>query len=140
MIVIDCSALVQMYTNPGPVGVAVRDRVAKSVTLLAPILVDIEVASALLGMARGVRGGRPKLTQSALDAAMNDYAGLPLRRMEHLPLLARIRELSPNMSAYDASYVALAELYNLPLVTSDARIARAGVARCTIETITDSVT
>ncbi|MDI2127250.1 type II toxin-antitoxin system VapC family toxin [Yinghuangia seranimata] len=135
MIVIDCSALVQMYTDAGAVGASVRSRLAKADMLLAPHLLDVEVMSALLGMARGVRGGVPKLTQPALEAALQAYAALPIRRMEHMPFVGRVRELSANLSTYDAVYVALAEAYNVPLVTTDARIERAGVARCDIETI-----
>ncbi|HSA49958.1 MAG TPA: type II toxin-antitoxin system VapC family toxin [Yinghuangia sp.] len=134
MIVIDCSALVQMYVDEGPAGTAVRGRIAKESTLIAPFLIDIEVASALFGMARGIRGTKPKLSQRALDAALQAYAALPLRRMEHVPLLPRVRELCTNLSAYDASYVALAELYDVPLITSDVRIGRANVGRCPIET------
>lgn len=136
MIVVDCSALVQAHTDPGALGAAVRTRIAKSGTLLAPYLLDVEFASAVLGMARGSRGGSPELTPESLDHALQAYALLPLRRMEHTPLLPRMRELAANMSVYDATYVALAELYEVPLVTCDARIARAGVARCLVEALT----
>ena len=34
-------------------------------------------------------------------------------------------ELRDNVSSYDATYVALAEILNCPLVTADARLARA---------------
>lgn len=52
---------------------------------------------------------------------------------EHL--LARIWELRANLSAYDAGYVAVAEASGVTLVTADARLARAGVARCPIRVI-----
>ena len=45
----------------------------------------------------------------------------------------RVRELHHNLSAYDAQYVALAEVFGLPLLTSDARIQRSGAAKCAIE-------
>lgn len=136
MIVVDSSAVVHAYTNPGLIGEAARKRIERSTVLVAPHLLDIEVASALCGMARGVRGGKPKLTRQALDAALSAYAELPLRRYAHLPLLPRIRQLTDNISAYDATYVALAEAMGMPLVTSDARIARGGAARCTVEVLT----
>lgn len=43
--------------------------------------------------------------------------------------------LRHNYTAYDASYVALAEALDATLVTCDERFARAGAARCRIETI-----
>ena len=40
-------------------------------------------------------------------------------------LAARIWELRSNLTTYDAAYVAAAERYRCPLVTTDARLARA---------------
>ncbi|MGA5868670.1 type II toxin-antitoxin system VapC family toxin [Streptomyces cinereoruber] len=126
----DADALVMLLADAGPVGEAVRERV-KGERLLAPHLVDIEVTSALLGRHRG-----GKLTDRELDDACAAFAELPLRRSEHLPLLPRVRELYANLSPYDALYVALAEGYDVPLVTSDGRIrdgARATRATCPVE-------
>ncbi|AVH95842.1 PIN domain-containing protein [Streptomyces sp. WAC00288] len=130
MIVMDAGALVMLLADAGPVGEAVRERV-KGERLLAPHLVDIEVTSALLGRHRG-----GKLTDRELDDACAAFAELPLRRSEHLPLLPRVRELYAKLSPYDALYVALAEGYDVPLVTSDGRIrdgARATRATCPVE-------
>ncbi|MEU4271470.1 type II toxin-antitoxin system VapC family toxin [Streptomyces sp. NPDC026092] len=130
MIVVDAGALVMLIADVGPVGAALRERVTGE-RLLAPHLVDVEVMSALLG---GRRGG--KLTGRELDDACAAFAELPLRRSEHLFLLPRVRELNANLSAYDAVYVALAEGYDVPLVTSDGRIkdgARATRAKCPVE-------
>jgi predicted nucleic acid-binding protein len=44
----------------------------------------------------------------------------------------RVWELRRNLSNYDASYVAVAEFSNAPLVTLDRRISRAPNLRCTI--------
>jgi predicted nucleic acid-binding protein len=49
-------------------------------------------------------------------------------------LAARTRELRRNLSAYDASYVALAELTGATLITLDRRLGRASGVRCTIAT------
>lgn len=51
------------------------------------------------------------------------------------PLLSRMWEVRSNLSSYDAAYVAVAEAYDLTLVTADVRIAKAGVARCAIRVI-----
>ena len=68
----------------------------------------------------------------AADARL-DLADLPLRRYPHVPLLERAWELRDNVSAYDAMYVALAELLDAPLVTCDASLARAAGVRAQIE-------
>ncbi|WP_222850187.1 type II toxin-antitoxin system VapC family toxin [Allosaccharopolyspora coralli] len=47
-------------------------------------------------------------------------------------LLHRVWELRQNISAYDASYVALAEFLDCDLVTADARLARTPGTRCTV--------
>jgi len=49
-------------------------------------------------------------------------------------LLPRVWELRHNLSSYDASYVALAELIQVSLVTLDRRIARAPGVRCVVTT------
>ncbi len=48
-------------------------------------------------------------------------------------MLPRVRELYANVSAYDATYVALAEGYEVPLVTTDGRLARSGRGKCVFE-------
>jgi predicted nucleic acid-binding protein len=129
--VIDCSALVRTLTDHGAGGVAVRRRLAGTESLAAPGLLDYEMVSALFGMRRG-----GKLTERETAKAIADYQLLPLVRHETLILWRRVRELHHNLSAYDAQYVALAETLGLPLITSDARIARGDVAKCTVEVFT----
>lgn len=52
-------------------------------------------------------------------------------KSRHL-LLARIWELRDDLSAYDAAYVALAELLDCSLLTADSRLARAPGTGCSI--------
>jgi predicted nucleic acid-binding protein len=138
LIVVDCSALVFFLSDEGPIGHRVRERVAKEDRLAAPHLIDYEIMSALLGLARGRRGGEPKLSEKQLRKAVATYRDLALDRHETLILWDRVKSLSSNLSAYDAQYVALAEGLGLPLITSDARIDKSGVARCEIETFETS--
>jgi predicted nucleic acid-binding protein len=56
---------------------------------------------------------------------------IPLTRV----LLPRIWELRGNLTAYDAAYVAAAEAYECPLLTSDGRMSRASGIRCPVELI-----
>jgi predicted nucleic acid-binding protein len=51
---------------------------------------------------------------------------LPIVRYPATPLLERIWQLRDRLSPYDAAYVALAEALDLPLYTTDLRLARAG--------------
>ncbi len=61
---------------------------------------------------------------------------LPFRRHAHDVLLPRMWELRANLGAYDATYVALAEALDVPLLTLDARLAAAPGNRATVELVT----
>jgi predicted nucleic acid-binding protein len=50
-------------------------------------------------------------------------------------LLDRVWELRENVSAYDASYVALAELLDCSLLTADGRLGRAPGTRCAVTVV-----
>ena len=96
--------------------------------LAAPELIDLETVSVL----------RRQVGVGALDTrratlALRDLVELPLRRAPHGPLLARCWELRENLTVYDASYVALAELLDVALLTADARLAAAPGLRCVVE-------
>jgi len=119
VIVLDASAAVDVLVGLGGY-VQLRDRLDRpGETLHAPHLFDIEVASAL----RGLEAGRVIEPEQA-DLALRDLGDLSIARYPHVPLLGRIWELRKNVSAQDASYVALAEALGAPLVTADARLAR----------------
>ncbi|MGL5859749.1 MAG: type II toxin-antitoxin system VapC family toxin, partial [Phycicoccus sp.] len=78
---------------------------------------------------RRINGLLPEpLAQRALD----DLWSLPVTRWPLEPLAARAWELGHDMSAYDAAYVALAERLECPLLTGDARLARAPGPHCQI--------
>jgi predicted nucleic acid-binding protein len=98
--------------------------------LVAPALIDLEVASAWRGQ---VRAGR--LSAGRAKAAFSDLAALPLEHAPHGPLMGRIWELRDNLSAYDASYVALAESLDTTLLTGDERLARAPGIQCEVLTV-----
>ena len=74
-----------------------------------------------------------KLGLSQADQAILDLAGLPIERYPHVALLSRVWKLRHNLTPYDASYVALAEVLGAPLLTADARLAGAPGLRCEVE-------
>ncbi len=127
MIVVDASALVD-FLSLVRVDPALDERIATSDGFHAPHLIDVEVSHALQRLAlRGSIGA-----DRAADARL-DLAALPLRRYAHGPFVERAWELRHSVSAYDAMYVALAELLEIPLVTCDASLARAQGVRAQIE-------
>jgi predicted nucleic acid-binding protein len=117
VIVVDASALLDFFG-----GFANAEWVAESIVeddVHAPHLVDLEFANGLRGaVARRVVSAR------SARAAIDDFQAAAVVRYPHSPLLDRIWELRHALSAYDAAYVALAELLDVTLVTTDERLAR----------------
>ncbi|MCG8469136.1 MAG: type II toxin-antitoxin system VapC family toxin [Gemmatimonadetes bacterium] len=131
MIVVDASLLVDMLMDEDT-GPALQGRLlVPGLTLHTPHLADLEVAHAV--------------RRHALNGSLDDDAGLdvlrdltllPLHRYAHDILLGRVWELRGGMSAYDACYVALAEVLDAPLLTRDAALARTRGHDATIEFVT----
>ena len=129
MIVIDASAEVAILLNIGQGVEGIRSRIARpGETLHIPHLFEIEVLHALRSLTlRGtVSSERARL---ALDRLRNTR----FVRYPHTALTERIWELRENLTAYDAAYIALAEALDAPLVTTDARLARASGIRAAVE-------
>lgn len=82
--------------------------------LHVPALCDVEVSAALR---RALLAGAIDERQ-ALDA-LDDYLDLPLTTHGHRALLHRVIALRHNLSAYDATYVALAEAMQATLLSAD---------------------
>jgi predicted nucleic acid-binding protein len=127
VVVIDASVLSVALADDGPDGDAARARL-RGESLVAPELVDLEVASVLR---RQNRAGL--LDTRRADLAITDLWALPMQRAPYLPLLARCLQLRDNVTTYDAAYVALAEALDTALLTGDRRLARAVGPTCTIE-------
>lgn len=128
--IIDASVFAAFYAADDPRQALVAERLSTGDALYAPAHLDVEIASALRGMARS----NPRLDQIAPDALAH-LAGFPIRRMPLPPLLNRAWELRHNLTVYDAAYVALAEQLDAVLVTCDARLANASGPRCSFDHI-----
>lgn len=125
MIVIDASAAVLGLLNDGEARSMLRDG-----AVACPHLADSEVAHAL----------RSQVLRGHIEAddawrAIETWGRLGIERIGVQGLLPRIWELRDNVSAYDATYVAVAEALEAPLVTADARLARGPGPLCSITVV-----
>jgi predicted nucleic acid-binding protein len=119
-VVVDAAAIVE-YLLRSARGERVRALVEDpAADLHIPALCDVEVASALRGLIRGREIDLDRAREAILD-----YGDLPLARHGHVPLLRRVLELRENFSAYDGTYVALAEGLTAELLTCDDALAKA---------------
>ncbi len=127
MIVVDASAVVDVVADRAPNPALVRRLLASS-ELHAPHVVDIEVTNALRRLV-----AQGEISQDRAADARLDASALPFVRYPHSALLDRAWELRHRLTIQDGVYVALAEALEVPLVTCDAGIARAGGYRAEIE-------
>ncbi len=126
MIVVDASILAVAVSDDGEQGRARRELLEPR-ELHAPELVDLEVTSYVRRAQRVGHLGPERAIQALAGLAL-----MPIARVSHTPLLSRIWELRDKLTPYDAAYVALAEVLGAPLLTSDARLARAPGVACEV--------
>ena len=130
MIVLDASAAVEwLLGRAGADGVR-RHLEDADTTVHAPAILGVEVASALRGL---VLGGGVEAVRGR--EALEDLADLGVETYDPTPLLLRVWQLRSNVSAYDATYLALAEVLGAVLVTADARLARVPGSRAEVEVV-----
>jgi predicted nucleic acid-binding protein len=123
-LVVDASAVLAALVDSGDEGTWVRRRV-RGEALAAPGHLQVEVSSALR---RAVLGGR--LGRDVATLAHHDLVQLSVTWFPFEPLASRVWALHPTVTAYDAAYVALAEVLGAPLLTLDRRLARASGPAC----------
>lgn len=123
MIVIDAGVAVDLL-----LGRLTTDQLQRQ-PFFAPHLIDSEVLHTLR---RLTHTGR--ITPAAARICVNSYEQLSITRFSVIGLYPRIWELRDNLSAYDATYVALTEsLGAATLYTTDQRLAAAPGPRCAVE-------
>lgn len=130
MIVIDASAAAFALLDEGETGDRCRAALRADSRWLVPEPWLVEVLSVI----RGTLLGGKITPDHAADAATAAAALDPVVVRTRLTA-ARIWELRANLTTYDAAYVAAAEQYSCPLVTTDARLARAPGIHCAVNVI-----
>lgn len=130
MIVVDASAVLEVLLR-APAAPPIEARLfAPGETLHAPHLLDVEVTQVVrrYWVAGELEEGRGR-------EALEDQRLMPIERYGHELLLPRIWELRANATAYDAAYLALAELLDALLVARDGGLASVPGHRATVEVV-----
>lgn len=132
MIVLDASAAVDLFLRIEPNAARIETRLERpDESLHAPMLFDAEILQVLRRYAV-----RREISEARAEQALTDLIDLRIARYPVLPLLERIWALRANLTAFDAAYVALAEALNVPLLTSDVKLASASGHHATVEVCT----
>jgi predicted nucleic acid-binding protein len=102
--------------------------VASAQAVAAPEYLHIELVSAC----RRLVIGRHLEEKDAL-ARLGEFADFPIVRFDTYALESKIMGLRSNFSAYDAGYVALAEILDIPFMSYDLRLRRAVAAHTKVQ-------
>ena len=130
MIVVDTSVLANAIGDDGSDGQRARAEIRSSGDIAAPDLVDVETVAVL--RRRWLAG---TISDRRFATAIGDLEAIDLDRYPMLPLMRWAYGLRANVTPYDASYVALAEMLGCELLTGDQRLASAPGPRCSIRVL-----
>jgi predicted nucleic acid-binding protein len=129
MLVVDASCLFEVVADTPRAG-EIAARLAADADQVAPQVIDVEVFGVI--RAHYLRG---HLDGTAAGQAVADLRDWPGDRIGHRWLLDRAWQLRDSVRGWDAFYIAAAEAFEAPLLTLDARLARAHGVRCRIEVL-----
>ena len=129
MTVTDAGVWIRAIVDEEPRG-PVRTRLMTHASVGAPALIDLEFTNVLRGL---VTKGSINVRQA--KRALTEFMQAPIQRYAHLALLDRIWHLRANLTAYDASYIALAELLGCDLLTIDRKLVGVPGIRCHVEVL-----
>ncbi len=118
-VVIDASSIIALLIDPGDGGARVAHRIELS-DLHAPDHVPVEVTNVLRRHRRA-----DLLSPAEAGMALETFWNMPIRHWPFEALRHRTWDLGANLSSCDGAHVALGEHLGAPLVTRDARLARA---------------
>lgn len=123
-VVVDASVVVAALIDAGPAG-AWAESILMSGSLAAPHLMPVEVANVLR---RSALAG--DISAAAASLAHDDLVSLRVELFPYSSCASRVWELRSTVTAYDAWYVAVAEILGANLATLDVRLSRARGSRC----------
>ena len=129
MLVVDASCLVETLIG-GPRADAIGGRLDADPDHAAPHIIDVEVFGVVR---REHQRGRLDRTEAA--QAVDDLEAWPGERFGHRFLLPRAWTLRDTVRGWDAMYVALAEILDVVLITTDRRLAAATGPACRIDAL-----
>jgi predicted nucleic acid-binding protein len=133
MLVLDASATAELLLGRPPAPTVAAQLAAHAFDLHAPLLLDVEVLSVVRRLVVSGQAS-PQRGEEAID----DLFALPIERYPTDVLVRRAWDHRDNFSAYDATYLALAEAIAPqppPILTADARFARAARANTGVPVI-----
>ena len=121
MIVVDANVVVLALSSPTVQGAAARAAMVADDDWTAPAHMPLEVIRTL---SKVVIDGHMNADDAA--AAFQALTGMQIEYVgTDVPLLQAVWGMRQNVSVYDAAYLAIAAMYDAPLVTFDSRLADA---------------
>jgi len=126
VLVTDAGVWVRALVDEGP-GDPTRTRLVAEPVVAAPALIDLEFTNVLRGLLT-----KGSIAPPDAELALAEFLQAPIQRYTHESLVPRIWQLRQNLTAYDASYVALAEALGVDLLTIDRGIGGAPGIRCRV--------
>ena len=129
LIAVDASSVVQLFfpeSNSAQVTALFRDAAVANDDVVGPPLLPIEVTSVVRKRMR-----RDGLSLARATVVLNDFLAQPIVLLDppRIHLHALGLATAHSLSAYDAHYVALAEMLGCELWTDDQRLLRAAQRR-----------
>jgi predicted nucleic acid-binding protein len=115
----ECLVGLEPLTNSALADSIRKDLATRDEPFIVPHLLDVEVMSAMRSLSADQRVGPNRGEHFLAGLAL-----LPAERYPHTPLLDRIWELRHNFTAYDATYISLAEAMDAVLYTSDRKLSK----------------
>lgn len=128
-VVVDASVIVAALVDSGPDGQWAEQIIARE-ALAAPHLLPVEAANVLRRVASA-----GDLSDDVASLAHADLVDLRVELFGYEIVASRVWELRSNLTAYDAWYVAIAELLDVPFATLDLRLVSAPGPRCEFLTV-----